>query len=534
MSQRTACPDCGSRRALSEENGWTHCFACGTNRKVGEDDGDQEARRDYSGFASGEALPLTKRHVSQEVARKYGYLIGTYNDKPCQIAPFFDDKGRLVAQKIRFANKDFTITGDAGKMGLFGKQLCRGHGKMIVVTEGEIDALSFCQAMGLSWPAVSLPNGAQSAARVIRRELEFLEGYDKVVLAFDADEQGQAAVEACLPLFQPGKVAVANLGGFKDANEALVAGKAATLRDAAWGATPWRPDGLVNMADLFEEISAPLEPGILYPWAGLNDKTYGFRPQELVTWTAGTGVGKSAIVSELVHSLITREDHRKVGIIYLEEGVARAGRRILGIEASTPLHLPGNDLSEQALRKAWDATLGTGRLVAYDHFGSLEEEVLLNRIRYMVKSEGCDVVVLDHISMVVSGMDLSDDERRMLDHIVTSLRSLTQETHAAIHIVSHLRRAGEGKAHEEGRAVSLSHLRGTQAIAQLSDAVIAAERNQQAETEVDRNTTTLRVLKNRYAGLTGPAGQLLYSPKTGRLSEVDGTEMITGGDDNDF
>jgi twinkle protein len=108
---------------------------------------------------------------------------------------------------------------------------------------------------------------------------------------------------------------------------------------------------------------------------------------------------------------------------------------------------------------------------------------------------------------------------------MTNLRSLTQETGATIHVVSHLRRVDGKKGHEDGLAVSLSHLRGSQAIAQLSDAVIGLERNQQADGEA-RNLTTVRVLKNRYAGETGPATRLAFDPRTARLTE-------TSLDDND-
>ena len=84
-----------------------------------------------------------------------------------------------------------------------------------------------------------------------------------------------------------------------------------------------------------------------------------------------------------------------------------------------------------------------------------------------------------------------------------------------------------GKAHEEGGQVSLSELRGSAAIAQLSDIVIGLERNQQADDEKERNTTTLRVIKNRFCGLTGKAGSLLYDKETGRLKEtVDGQSLF--------
>jgi twinkle protein len=464
---------------------------------------------------------LRKRHISEETCRKYGYgtAYGQYDTK-VQVAPYYDRETgkRVVAQKIRFPNKDFVVRGDLKQAGLFGQQLCRRGGKMIVITEGEVDALSVAEVMGLNWPAVSPPSGAQSAKKALAAELEFLESFEKVVLCFDNDEAGHRAMEECLPLFSPGKAYTVDLGSRKDANDFLQDEERKQLRDAIWGAQLWRPDGIVNMADMKERVRKKLDMGVLYPWAGLNKMLYGFRPQELITWTAGTGVGKTAVVSELVTHLI--ENGIKVGIIYLEEGVDRAGKRIVGCKMSKPIHLPGQEYTDAEFDAAWDATLGSGNLYAYDHFGSLSEDVLLSRMRYMVKALGCQVIVLDHVSMVVSGMDLDKDERRMLDHIVTSMRSLTQETDASFHIISHLKRVDGKKGHEDGVQVSLAHLRGTQAIAQLSDAVIGLERNQQAETEEEKNRTAVRVLKNRYAGETGVATWLQYNPETGRVREI--------------
>ncbi len=478
-------------------------------------------------------IPLPARGLTQETCRKFGYGVATFPDGgKVQVAPYMDAKGRVVAQKIRGPNKVFTCTGTLPPGVLFGAQLLRGKGRMIVVTEGEIDAMSAAQAMGGTWPVVSVPTGAPSAVGAIKANLEMLEQYERVVLAFDNDEPGQEAAAACVELFSPGKVCIADLGVCKDPNAMLLVDPSA-LRSAIWDAKVYRPDGVVNMADMKERILAPLEQGTPYPWDGLNRMLYGARKQELVTWTAGTGVGKTAIVSELVHHLL--KQGKKVGIIYLEEGIERAGKRILGIEMNLPLHLPGQEFTSEEEDAAFEATMGTGRLFAYDHFGSLDEAILMNRIRYMVKGIGCDVIVLDHISMVVSGADLDADERRLLDHVMTTMRVLTQETKATFHVVSHLKRK-EGRSHEEGGKVSLSHLRGTQAIAQLSDTVIGCERDQQADDDDEANTTVLRVLKNRYAGVTGVACSLLYSRVTGRLTEIDeAVDALTGGTpDADF
>ena len=117
------------------------------------------------------------------------------------------------------------------------------------------------------------------------------------------------------------------------------------------------------------------------------------------------------------------------------------------------------------------------------------------------------------------------DERRAIDNIMTRLRSMVEETGAGIILVSHLRRVDGNKGHENGIEVSLSHLRGSNSIAQLSDCVIALERNQQSEDELEARTTRLRVLKSRYTGDVGMATALVYDKDTGRLSEHEDTEF---------
>ena len=133
---------------------------------------------------------------------------------------------------------------------------------------------------------------------------------------------------------------------------------------------------------------------------------------------------------------------------------------------------------------------------------------------------------MDHVSIIVSSLD-TDDERRAIDEMMTKLRKLCEETGIVLFLVSHLKRP-QGKGHEDGGQVSLSQLRGSASLAQLSDLVIGIERDQQTEDESVRNVSTLRVLKNRYSGATGPAGKLKYVAETGRMvpcNDFDGTDF---------
>ena len=102
---------------------------------------------------------------------------------------------------------------------------------------------------------------------------------------------------------------------------------------------------------------------------------------------------------------------------------------------------------------------------------------------------------------------------------MTKLRSLVEELNFGLILVCHLRRLPDKTGHEEGAITSLSHLRGSHGLAQLTDICCGLERSQQDEETKD--ILTIRVLKNRYTGDTGVACSLHYNRETGRLSEGD-------------
>jgi twinkle protein len=440
--------------------------------------------------------------------------VSTYNGQKVQVANYRNPEGQVVAQKVRFPNKEFVFLGDTKHAGLYGQHLWRDTGKKVVVVEGEIDAISLSQMQDHKWPVVSVPNGADGAKKSIQKAIEWLEGFDEVVFMFDMDEPGQKAARECALLLTPGKAKIASLP-LKDANDMLREGRVKETIDAVWGAKTYRPDGIIAGSDLWESVRredrVPASP---YPWPGVDSLTRGLRRSELVTLTAGSGIGKSAICREIAYHLLQQGE--TVGYIALEESTTRTALGLMGIALNKPLHLNREGVDEAELRRAFDRSVGSGRCFLYDHFGSVDSDNLLSRVRYLARGCGCGWIVLDHLSIVVSGIG-DGDERRLIDNTMTKLRALVQETGIGLILVSHLKRPEGNKGHEEGAQTSLAQLRGSAAIAQLSDLVIGLERNQQdAE---DRHLTTVRVLKNRFSGETGVACQLIYNPETGRLAE---------------
>jgi twinkle protein len=252
----------------------------------------------------------------------------------------------------------------------------------------------------------------------------------------------------------------------------------------------------------------------------------GLKPGELVMFTAGSGIGKSTLVHELGYHLLM-EHKQSIGVLALEENVTRASERYLSIHLNRPLHLSREGVTEEALRKAFEATVGTERFYLYNHFGSTDLDNLLSKVRYMVVGLGVKWIILDHISIVVSGLDeLEESERKMIDKLMTKLRSLVEETGCGLLAVVHLKRPQMGKSYNEGRRVSLTDLRGSASIEQLSDTVIALERDQQSSE--DSNVSTVRVLKNRRVGKCGEADELVYNETTGRLRATEQDPFAVG------
>ena len=275
-----------------------------------------------------------------------------------------------------------------------------------------------------------------------------------------------------------------------------------------------------------------LKDSVEYPWVALQNKTKGARHGELYVFTSGSGMGKSTILRELEYYFGVHRGEL-CGIVALEESTRKTGMELMSIHLSKRLILNPECADEDERSHAFSETIGNGNFFLYDHFGSLDSGNLLSKLRYMIVSLGCKRIFLDHISIVVSGMDTDEDggERKAIDKLMTNLRSLVEETGATMFVVSHLKRP-EKKGHEEGAQVSLSQLRGSGAIAQLSDMVIGLERNQQGD---NPNVLTLRVLKNRFSGDTGVSGHLYYDQDTGRLSDYEAdTECPFEDEENEF
>jgi twinkle protein len=455
----------------------------------------------------GHAIELPKRGISQKTCEKYKI----YRDSDKLRFHYFTRDGTLTGAKIKTKGKSFTFDGDTPGT-LFGQHLFR-TGKKLVITEGELDAASCFEAQP-GWQCVSVPTGAAGARKSVGKNLDWVNEFEKVVIFFDNDEAGQKAAYEVASIIRPGKAYVGFLEDYKDASEALQNKDSEAIRAILnYNHELYKPDGIVEAKSLLQLVTTPNPPNDYdYPIQGLQKLLHGVRRGELITITSGSGQGKSSLCRYLAtHFLQTGE---RVGYLALEESNRRTALGLMSNAVGKNLAL--GEHTHDELTEAFDSSINNWNLYLFDGFGSFDPDTIYNRIEYLASGLDCNIIFLDHLSILMSGLD--GDERQMIDKTMTRLRSLVERTNISLFLVSHLKRTSGDQNHEEGARVTLGQLRGSAAIAQLSDGVIALERNQQSES--GQSPTTVRVIKNRHSGETGVACTLSYDLDTCKFNET--------------
>ncbi len=363
---------------------------------------------------------------------------------------------------------------------------------------------------------------------------DYFEGFEEVILMFDMDEPGrEGAEQAAEVLGKRAKVATLPL---KDPNEMLQAGRTDELLTAMWQAKEYRPESIVAISDLRDQVLTPPEWGLSWPYESLTNATYGIRLGEIYALGAGTGVGKTDFFSEVIAHMVQKHQV-PVGVFSLEQEPKETATRLLGKLARKPFHVPDGSWEIEDLEAAWDQHLTEDSgIYFYDSFGINEWERIRSKIEYLRDAYGVQYFFLDHLTALAAD---EEDERKALERIMAQMGGLVKAVPITIFFVSHLA-TPNGTPHEEGGRVTIRHFKGSRAIGFWSHFMFGMERDQQSEDINERTTTTFRILKDRYTGRsTGQTILFGYDFDTGTLFErAAGFNQLftdeTGGTDEDF
>lgn len=518
FSHHSDCSSCGSSDANANyTNGSAYCFAC--ERWTPPEDGETSYRpakpsRTVMGLIEYESKVLDNRKIPEAICRQYKYGIGKLGGQTCQVATYFNKDKTPVAQKIRFANKDFKFLGDTKDAMMYGQQLWSSGGKKLTITEGELDALSVATAFDGKYPVISLSTGAASAKKEIAKHLEWISSFEEIYLWFDNDEPGRKAIDDVINMLPLGKVKIVRHSEYKDANELLVKKGGPAIVNAFYNAEPYKPEGILLPSDLLEEVLKPIEYGRPWMFEKMTDITYGRRLGEVVALGAGVSVGKTDFVTQSI-AFDLKHDY-SVGTFMLEQQTRETLLRIAGKLDGQHYHLPDNNTDPKQLEATITAING---LYIYDNFGAIDWDTISDKIRFMYHNYNVEHFYIDNLTALNAH---AQDERRNLDSLMADVAALAKELNIWVLVVSHLNPPKTGESHEAGGKVEQSQFTGSRAIMRWSSFMLGVERNTVHEIPEERQRGLVRCIKDRFSGkATGVTIGFVYDTETGIMLESD-------------
>lgn len=497
---------------------------------------------------------IESRGLRKEILEKFGVKVAVSQEDgktPEAIYfPSYNQKGVVVGYTKQDLTKDKEETGHWSTIGsvkignkLFGQNVSEKANRKrtnIVITEGQHDCLSVYQSLvdsvrgtkyeGIEPMVVSIPLGTKNAVESILHNEEYIKSHDAITLFFDDDKttpaeakkgivKGHEAVDAVAGAMLGSGVKIFTVtasDGCKDASDMLQAGKNKELAKlVSFGKREYTPEKIIRVSDVsFEDIIAPPPQGVMVPqFPKLMDKLSGLHKRALTLVGAPSGVGKSTAVS-IIASEIEKSGER-LGMIYLEEQTKETVQRLIAEKLKVnylkfkrnPLKFASREKLEEVYREITDKN----DVLLLNHFGSMPIDELMNKVKYLHLVEGCDYIILDHISMVISG-EAVGDERKELDIVMTQLAAFCAAHDVGILVVCHLNRQGTAdqfrvKKGEEDKPywvrVTKESFRGSAALEQLSFVILGLEPEILPTRE--RGNVRWVILKNRPTGYLGEA-----------------------------
>ena len=485
------CPSCNSSDAYTEYDNGYYCFSC---RK-------SEMKKESPKLViNNETKIIPVRGLLESSLRHYNIVTEISNGEPTRTI-FTYANG---AQKIRkFHEKAFQQFGPSHTAGVFGKdKFDPGSKQSIVITEGEYDAVALYQVCNGRSACVSVQN-ASTAKRDCKLDYDYINSFDKVILAFDNDGPGREAKAKVSSLFDPRKLLTIKFNKYKDANEYLIQGAGDELYKLWENASKDTPDGIVHsFRDVEKALSEHKQHKIAsYPFECLENSLFGLHKGELVLFKGMEGIGKTEIFRAMEYHVLKTTEHN-IGIIRLEETLGDTIRGLATYHLQAPAMMENSGVSNDDVMNAYrDIVKGSQeRLFIQSGFDSDDPDVILSNIRYLVSGCDCKVIFLDHLSMLVTGLE-NDDERKKLDYIVTYLKKMAIELGFCLVTIMHVNDNGQ--------------TRSSRYPPKIANTVVHMDRDIRHPDPFERKKLSFVVEKGRGQGSkTGPVGSVYYDNET--------------------
>lgn len=345
---------------------------------------------------------------------------------------------------------------------LFGWQTISESPRQIVISEGQIDAMTWYQ---VGFPCLSVPNGCENLDW-IEYDWDNLQQFDTIYLAFDDDASGQKAVKEVAARLGIHRCLMVKIAGFKDANEALQEMPLiSTFENAIKAAKPLAPEQIrspIEFKDKVVEKFYPrdgIRPGF---WPNIFDRELGMRPGEVTVWTGIAGHGKSVMLTQLMVDAMQRGF--KCAIASMEmRGEATLHRMLSQSEMNSAIEISN-------IEKILDWL--AGRLWIYDIIGNVSPKKILELMEYSSARHGVNHFVIDSLMKCSVGSDDYDAQRIFLNDLCGFAK--THDCH--VHLVAHAR-----KGRDESESPGKLDVSGSANIINQADNILTVWRNKEKE-----------------------------------------------------
>lgn len=449
---------------------------------------------------------------------------GDYRGIKSEVMDFYsvvtlaDTEGTVVKQsyiypsggiKTRVHPKTFTAQG-LKQDELFGMdKFNSASSTTVVVTEGELDAMSAFQMLDKKYPVVSMPSANPSKKLWLGPAKDFLESFQKIIVSTDNDDAGNGLADKLASMF-PNKVYRIPHDKFKDANEFLQNGAAPSYRSAFRNVKKYTPQNVWNTPDQFLGILHEKDDAKYIPTGiqAFDDIALGLMQGHMTVFQAPEGIGKTEFMRYLEYHMIKNHPNVPIAICHLEETKKRS---LLGLAS---YHL-GKDVTRQdlidtngmqgAVDQAVLEMTQTENLYQFQIGVDEDPMVLLERIRFFRQACGVEYVFFEPIQDLAYGRTTDDSIEKWLSALSVQLSRMAAELNVGIVTIAH--------ENDDGQ------IRDCRTIGKRASVVIKLERDKMAQDDDSRNTTTLLVTKNRPAGTTGHGGSLFFDADSFTLSE---------------
>lgn len=494
-----------------------------------------------------------ERGISKKTCEKFGVRAGLSEADgetvDAYYFPSFNQKGKIVGYMKQDLTKSKEETGHWVAVGsvtisnkLFGQDVVETVPRKrnnLIITEGQLDCMSVYQSCvddvkgtkfdGLVPFVCSIPLGTANAVEAILHNEDMIKSFDALTIFFDDDYctpaekqkgimKGHEAREAVAGALVGSGLSLMTLSpddGMKDASDYMQADRSTDLAKlVSFGKRPFSAEKIVHASDItFEELVTPQPRGVVVDcFPKLMERLNGFRGGELTLFISPSGAGKTSVCSILADKFMTAG--HKLGMIFLEEGNKETLQRLVALDLGVNFikfkRDPLSVASEDFIQRSYNKIANHNMLSMLDHFGSLPVNDLMNKIKHMHLIDGCKYIVLDHISMVISGL-ASDNERKDLDVAMTNLAAFCASNDVHIIVISHINRTDSHQflppKGKEGQPfwvnVRKESARGSAALEQLSWNIIGLE--PEINPDFSRGRVRLKVLKSRFGDSLGIA-----------------------------